>query len=95
MRVESFISILTLYLELYLNFVRSSIIHSNPENSFELLKGFDECMIFILNFKGIDIPFNQIFEPVILLRYFSFFKDYFVYPFEVVSRYNITIIRVL
>ncbi len=43
---------------------------------------FSGCLIYLTNFQGLNIYLPAITQPVVLLRYFSFPQDLYLYPTE-------------
>ncbi len=58
------------------------------DNQAAVLNAFSGCSIQVVNFQGIDINFNRIHQPLILLRYFSFPNELLLYPIEMGPKNN-------
>ncbi len=52
------------------------------DNQISLINAFSGCSIQVINFHGIDINFKRVYQPLILLRYFSFPRETWLYPIE-------------
>lgn len=48
----------------------------------EITKLFPSCIIRVINFRGLDIDFSNLSQPITLLRYFSFRNDLPLFPYE-------------
>ncbi len=50
-----------------------------------IINAFTGCNIRVINFRGVNIDFQVVKEPIILLRYFSYHETKKLYPFELGS----------
>lgn len=62
----------------------------NIKPGFQLgvINQFPDCFVYVINFPGFDINIEALSNPFVLLRYFSFFEAFYLYPVEL-SPYNI------
>ncbi len=51
-------------------------------NKLNIVNRFPGCLIHLINFQGLNLHMSQITQPVVLLRYFSFPNDFYLYPIE-------------
>lgn len=55
---------------------------NNRNPDIDLVNTFSDCIITLINFRGVDINFSILNTPIVLLRYFSFKKGWFLFPDE-------------
>lgn len=60
----------------------SDLIWKLERNELNIASTFSGCLIQIINFRGSNVNFSNITQPIVLLRYFSFPNQPLVYPIE-------------
>ncbi len=57
-------------------------LHLNSNNDISIADKMIRCTVQIINFRGLDLNFPLLLQPIVLLRYISFPDDEYLYPFE-------------
>ncbi len=60
----------------------SNLIPNFDTNELNIVNTFSGCLTHMINFRGMNVNFPNINQPVVLLRYFSFADDT-LFPFEI------------
>lgn len=58
------------------------VLELNQNKHITVLNSFPGCSQNVINYRGLNIDFSRIFQPVILFHFLSFPKTWFLYPFE-------------
>ncbi len=58
-----------------------------PLQQLAILNAFAGCNIRLINFRGLNVDFEVVKEPILLIRYLSPFRGGLLYPFELGSDY--------
>lgn len=79
------------------NCVGTNVIANDPmdlKNDDNIIANtFSDCMIHIINFRGLNVNFTVLKTPIVLLRYVSFLNNFFIYPIEMFPKTTSTLLQ--